>query len=96
MVCSADDDLQRKNNVQLGIVGAELELRQVDNDWGCNERMRDPAPSFQRKLQLSHSIADRYGQLSIRLDIQNAIGIQSVPMLEGLDCRYSGFVINGK
>jgi len=92
MVCPSNDDLHPKNNVQLGIIGTELEIRQVDNNWECAECLRDPAPPSQRKLQLSHSIADWHRQLSIRLDIQSAVRIQS----EQDDCKYSGFVINGK
>jgi len=63
-------------------IGQEVQGVVFTSKWECAERLRDAAPSFQRKLQLSHSIAHRHTQLSIRLDIQSAIGIQSVLMLE--------------
>ena len=68
----------------LFVKGAKTEFRNVDDDGRGVKLMRQPAQSFQGKLELSHPAIEWRVEIIECLRIDQAIRLQTVPLLKTL------------
>jgi hypothetical protein len=84
----ADDDLHAQLHTDAAVahlVGAQHELRDVDDDHARPLQQRGPAQALERELDLAHARRRRDAQLRQRRAADHAVGRQPVALLEGLD-----------
>jgi hypothetical protein len=74
MIGATDNDFHRKRDVQLGIVGPQLELRHIHDQGWTRKAQGNPTPALQRQVEVRDAIGKGNHHLVIGLRGENAVG----------------------